>query len=479
MKALKIGKRTAILFILLLGGCGGGGSSDGGDPNSVANTAAATYLSNVQNGPDEIKLIQELGADKALEVRDKKTGEVYEVFGSKDVQGNIVEVQKTTHTDASGVKTIVENDGAGGKIVTRNDTRMTITPQSNGQTLVEIIDGESNINLKTTITPPAVAYQSSFSLASTTKVLAGTVSSTNKIIANISTKNCGVPGDAPARVVAYFNDSTGKFLSSHTATKVADGQYRAEIPNPTNEAPLSMGFIKSSLESLNTALDIACKADSASPFAAAYACAQVSAAVASTGIGVVPAAKILAVCEAGVVAIKASCVIKGKLPNLPVPEAIEASGAELVKSIEQLVIDAIPDNINPQISVTLDTIPARTSAAVAPIPAASATVNIELNLDDLVVGDIILSPSAPSAGTGYQASAALRCATNNSSAKMDVIGTDGYSDSITETFTAPTNKTIVLQVPGADEAGISDTVTLTVTTASGGIIKKQAFLVFQ
>lgn len=476
MKLTRTISTITIVCALLTGGCGGG-RDDEGDAASRANTAASAYLKDVQNGPDEIKLIQEKGADKALEIRDKKTGEIYEVFGSKDIDGNIVDVQKTAYTDAGGTRTTVENDLAG-KIITRNDTRMIITHQADGRTLVEIVDGESNINLKTTITPPVSTNPAPSVLAGATQVMAGTPSSTNKIIANISTSNCGVPGDAPSRVVAIFNDSTGKFLSSHTATRIADGQYRAEIPNPSSEAPLSMGFIKSSLESLNTALDLACKADAASPLAAAYACAQVSAALASTGIGAIPAAKILAVCEAGVVAVKATCVIKGKLPNLPVPEAIEASGAEIIKTIESLVIDAIPDNISPQVTATIDTIPPRSSGATVSIPAASTTVNIALNLNDLVVGDIVLSPSAPGAGINYQASAALRCATNNSSARMDVVGTDGYTDAVSEIFTSPTNKTLTMQVPGA-EAGIRDTVTLNVTTASGGTIRKQAFLVFQ
>jgi len=467
---------AASLLPIALVGCGGGKSSDTPKPDP-ATAAAITYLEGIKNGPDEIKLIRELGADKALEVRDKKTGEIYEIFGTKDSAGNIVEVQRATITNSTGARTTIENEAGGVKIVTLNDARMTLTPQGNGQTLVEILDGESNTDLKTTVSPPPTTNQTPTALPDIV-TLAGPASSSNKIIANISTSNCGTPGDAPARVIAYFNDSTGKFLSSHTAVKVGPGQYRAEIPNPNNEAPLSMGFIKSSLESLNTALDLACKADAASPLAAAYVCAQVAGAVASTGIGAIPAAKILAVCEAGVAAIKISCLVKGKIPNLPVPEAIEASGAELVKTLETLIIDAIPDEITPQVTVTLDTLPQTSFRVTAPVPAASSAVNIAFALTDLVVGDISLQPSAPLARTPYTASAELRCATNNSSAKMDVLGTDGYIDSISEIFTAPTNKTLSLIVPGA-EAGIRDTITLNVTTATGGNITKKAYLVFQ
>lgn len=477
MTIMKKTTAATLMLTMLFTGCGG--SDDEEDDHSSANQAALAYLADVKNGPDEIKLIQELGADKAIDIRDKKTGERYEIFGSKDATGLIVDVQKTYYTDAGGVKTTVENDVDGAKIITRGDTQMIVTPQADGRTLVEITDGESGTSLKTTLIPPAVAQRSPQLLASTTTSVAGPPSSANKIIANISTKNCGVPGDVPGRLRVYFNDSTGTFLSDQLATRVADGRYRVEIPNPANEAPLSMGFIKSSLEALNTALDAACKVDAANPLAAPASCVQIAAMLASTGIGALPAAKILAVCEAGVAALKASCMVKTKLPNLPVPEAIDASGAQLVKTIEEMVIDAIPDSINPTVSVKLDTLSPTSSGVTVPIPAASSTVDIEFKLDNLVVGEIVLTPNAPAAGTDYQASAALRCATNNSSARMEVIGTDGYADAIVENFTAPTNKTLVLRVPGADEAGIRDTVTLTVRDAAGGITRKQAFLVFQ
>ena len=133
-------------------------------------------------------------------------------------------------------------------------------------------------------------------------------------------------------------------LTSVTAKKLSEGLYQAALPNPVMHAPISMAFIKESLSALSSTIEVACQADEKHPLAAPQACFSIAATMASTGIGAALVPKFIAACEAAVIGLKITCKAKGMI-NLPTPEAVQGSGGEVVKSVETLLIDMIPNSI--------------------------------------------------------------------------------------------------------------------------------------
>lgn len=97
------------------------------------------------------------------------------------------------------------------------------------------------------------------------------------------------------------------------------------------------------------------------------------------------------------------------------------------------------------------------------------------------INSFTLNPPAPSHGVSYKAIANLFCLPEGTKVVMNIVGTDGYSNSQTSTVSAKDaggTFTATLTVPGA-ASGVKDVCTVTVTTPSGETITKKASLVFQ
>lgn len=90
-----------------------------------------------------------------------------------------------------------------------------------------------------------------------------------------------------------------------------------------------------------------------------------------------------------------------------------------------------------------------------------------------------LNPSAPMQGVSYVATAVLYCIPAGSTVYMEIIGTDNYFDSKTETISSTANNyNATLSVPGAAQ-GVKDVCKVVVTTPDGKPYQKTASLIFQ
>lgn len=104
-------------------------------------------------------------------------------------------------------------------------------------------------------------------------------------------------------------------------------------------------------------------------------------------------------------------------------------------------------------------------------------INIDMG-SDTKIGGLTLSPSAPSNGQGYTAKASALCVTAGSKVKLSIVGTDGYTDSITKSITNnQKNAEYTLTVPGAD-SGVRDICTFEIFLPNGKILRHTASLVF-
>lgn len=87
-----------------------------------------------------------------------------------------------------------------------------------------------------------------------------------------------------------------------------------------------------------------------------------------------------------------------------------------------------------------------------------------------------LDPSYPNEGQDYAAVAKYFCIPYGSSIQVSIVGTDGYTDSISEQIPSSSGE-ITLYVPGA-ETGVCDVCEVVITLPSGEKISMQASLVF-
>lgn len=92
-----------------------------------------------------------------------------------------------------------------------------------------------------------------------------------------------------------------------------------------------------------------------------------------------------------------------------------------------------------------------------------------------VLSSFVLSPSNPSEGQSYTATAEFHCIPSGSQITLTIVGTDDYKDSITKTISE--NGTAVLHVPGA-ETGVVDKCTATISMPFGQTLYLDASLVF-
>lgn len=105
-------------------------------------------------------------------------------------------------------------------------------------------------------------------------------------------------------------------------------------------------------------------------------------------------------------------------------------------------------------------------------------VYLTVNLDgEPTISSFNLTPSYPLEGQDYQAIADFTCIPYGSTISISIVGTDGYTDSITQNVIAPTGQAI-LHVPGA-ESGVYDVCNVVITTPNEQVYSMRASLVFQ
>lgn len=488
----------ALLWILgSLVACGGGGSDDPAasppPPPQTNSPAVATYLSGIADAG--VRIPREIGDDRALIIEDATAGTVTTYKGQKDGAGALTALTRVEVADAQGMTTSVDYLDATNRLVTVDDkTTVAWTRSGEGEWVVEFVDKVSGTSFRTNM-PSATAtgfVQASSAQQRRSRALAtiaatqpdaspsaATAAATDaQIPVTVTTRNCGQTADALGRVRLTLNDGTGKFLGSYGTVKTGPGTYVGHIPDVSKTTQKSLDTVKSAIETAAQAMSVACAADKASPLLATQACISVSAAIASTAIGAPVAAQFLAACEAAVVAGKLACAAYDKI-NLPVPDYIDPAAADILPSLDKILVKVLPDSIlNSTVTPYIEALPANIRGASVNVTGSGALA-ASIDQQSLIVGDLMLSPANPAAGVPYQARAQLQCIPFDSSARLTVTGTDGYTDSTSKTWATNTlSDTMQLTVPGA-AAGIRDSLSLTVMPRAGSPMTRSAFLVFQ
>lgn len=474
-----------VYAIFALTACGGGdGGSTGSDSNPDSNSSQiAQYLSNLR--ASGITIPRETGEERVMTVKDATTGEVITVRGDRDNEASVhtlTRIESVTSDQKTNSVAFLENGNR--QFRTFNGVQLNLSRTESGSWLVDFFDPETGTSFKTNLTqnlPSALPLGSSVNQRAVNAVKAA-LPNPARIPVTVKTTNCGKPADMPSNVDLILQTGTGQFLGSYRTQKIGIGTYQGFVPDSAQKYEVSLTTVKNAIQTTAKALDIACAADAAQPFAAAQACTSISAAMASTVIAAPVAAKFFAACGAAVATGKLACKVNSVInPSLPVPDYIDPASADLIPNLTSILEAVLPDSIfGGIVTPTVNALPAPlTGTAVTLKGSEAVATSIDLTLLD--VGNLVLTPSAPSTGVGYAASANLQCIKAGSSATLMVSGTDDYNDGYTRSYGVNTTQDLLsLNVPGAKQSGIRDTVTLKVAQPIGlPTVTRTAYLVFQ
>lgn len=283
----------------------------------------------------------------------------------------------------------------------------------------------------------------------------------------LNVTQCGEPTDADVWVDIYtYNENPFDrvFLRrSYEVTRIGKGVYKVKIPSGLAPS-LNVSTLCNTVVLLLEGLDMAEKAG-----LGPYICAAVS--LASAPLGPAVSALIYSGCEAVRNGLKlytswltaspeygfpsiGEYLCDAKIFDIEIPQYIGLVG----------VVDGLPDNT-------------RSPMIKAPGNGPYPDINLDLGSKTVITG-FTLVPPAPAEKQGYTATARASCLLAGSNVKLSMVGTDGYSDSVSE-YISKNRKfaEFTLTVPGA-ETGVRDTCTFEIFSADGKVLRKTASLVF-
>jgi len=302
------------------------------------------------------------------------------------------------------------------------------------------------------------------SAAAVNGIAAMTVASSS---VNVQVDGCGgLPTDGDVYVKVL--DTQGVFLGQYPATRVSQGNYVAGLPSglaPT----LNPGEICGTLA---TVLGATCDWLIDIPGAPQYLCAALTIAVAATGVGAVVAGEIAAACEAVTGGLELYC------------KTLNTSGAPGSPSLADVLCEseALDRTFTADVLLVPIVIALPTNIVGSPLRAPGNGPFPDLLVDlgiHTTIRSLTLNPANPVAQQSYVATADIFCLPFGTVVTLSIIGTDGYTDSVSTTInTTQESGTFTLSVPGAANAGIRDVDTVTVVLPDGEQLTLNASLVF-
>lgn len=277
-----------------------------------------------------------------------------------------------------------------------------------------------------------------------------------------STSQCGVMTDL-STWISLRNAKTGKSIENVYYTKrQSEGVYYYIIPSTSFPAKASNQELCQKIDFALSALEGGCTLLAGISGLTDW----IAIACASTGIGAPPAAVLAAITKVAVVG------------SVSLQVFMAANGTQGLMSTcnpewyykEYVAADL---ELHPYVITKTDVIHCE-SVILTPD---SGPIYIDQDVDgEPTIDNFTLSPAYPSAGQSYVATANFHCVPSGSTIVMNIVGTDGYSN--TETHSSDDNSgTVSLYVPGA-ESGVYDVCTITITTPDGESYSMQASLVF-
>lgn len=263
------------------------------------------------------------------------------------------------------------------------------------------------------------------------------------------------------------------FIGSLPCTHVVDNKYRYTIPDGLfehhhiNVADICNGV-------LGTVNNVCTLIEGAGPAGMQYICISISAAIASAGVSAPAAAAFLVVCEGVNAALTFYCNTLGYSPAPGAPSLSEGF-CEFFRNLDYNWTDPI------KLVPVLNALPHDVYGTgiwyeygnLNPSPLyVDSGGNPAINSFELI-------PSAPVAYQGYEAIAHLSCLPIGTLITMSIVGTDGYTNSQSQTIqTDNPYFDATLHVPGS-YSGVYDVCTVVVTPPGGPSLTKTASLVFQ
>ena len=305
--------------------------------------------------------------------------------------------------------------------------------------------------------------------------------SSGGVTGNVYLEQCGQPASAQCWVDVYdYSNQTGsyglgKYRGRFYCTQVEKGHYQFTLPTSFHEHHDLADYC----DAINSVVDFVCSVNAyTAPGSGAkqYLCVAVSAVIASGMVSAPVAAGFLKACLTVSTALDAGCSLLSG--NLDLPEGTPTIADGLCGILHEMDAEwDVPLVLRPVVN-----------AMPSYIYGARKYYDANEPIEDLkvkwgtkpVINSFKLNPAAPSEGVSYVAIAQLYCLPPGAQVIMDIVGTDGYTDSSsTEIGTdSDLNYTASLYVPGA-ERGVRDVCTVTVITPDGETITKKASLVFQ
>ena len=389
-------------------------------------------------------------------------------------------------------------DGQISEIIATNGVRFQFAWQSSDEVALVLIDPNTNEQLNTVINLKEENYKAIVKKQSRSTIYRekgsklaiepmqsksfeakGNASrSASNITGNVYLEQCGVQTDAQCWVDVYdYSTLTGsfgmgKYRGRFPCHKVGEGHYQFSLPSNYNEHHNIADYC----DAVNSVVNKICglNAWTAPGSGAKQAlCLGISATLASGLVSAPVAAGFLAACETTSVAIDAACgLING---NMDLPEG----APNLVDGLCGLLREIDYTWDDPLLLVpTVNALPKNIYGNAQKYEHGTPIKDTKITWGgNPTITTFTLNPPSPARGQGYNAIAQLYCLPEGSKITMDIVGTDGYTDSKTQTVGNQINFTATLSVPGA-ESGVKDVCTVKVITPSGQTISKKASLVF-
>ncbi len=249
------------------------------------------------------------------------------------------------------------------------------------------------------------------------------------------------------------------------------GKYRVDIPVTLQEKQFNPGEI---LAIINKAARGVCDSyntmtGEVGVISASSLCGAISSALLAAGITAAIAPKFFIVCEGVLMTTEVSCAAFDAFGN--------ATLTKLANYVHAKFDADKPLVLTPYVlGIPKNTYGSTVSTTVSGLSSVSLLVDMG---GVTAIDKFYLSPSNPGRGQSYKAIANISCIGVGATVTIEIVGTDGYSNSQTEQFPAGALKqTCEMRVPGAQSSGVKDVCTITITNSDGSKLTKTASLVF-
>lgn len=462
------------------------------DGNNIVLVAGQTLpiKFRIEKKQEELDLDVMTNAADPLLITAKKNNKTIEVYGLRDELGiptqlTDIIIKGQTTDKATHYKYNSQNQLS--KIITLNKTQFLFEWISQTKAIVTVLanDGITQVNTEidfsssnATLTSSTQVNKQNFVLKRDKKPLklqysnkssSKTASDNNSLNAfaaaessvTINVTRCDTPADADVLLSARLVD--GELVGTFPATRTSIGLYTASIPT---DAALTVD-VGDLCEKLEGVLGLACGFVGLPALCPALGIVLIVAKVPPTIIATIEAA-----CAEAVFELEFYCATLG---GDGTPGGGESIAAKICKDpgidrtfTQDLVLTAYAIGLPNNIFGESQRVPGN-----GPFPNLSVDLGSTTKIESFQ-----LIPSSPAEGQDYVASIDVFCVTQGSQATISIVGSDGYTDSISYSITSTQSQgNFSLTVPGA-ATGVQDVVTVEIQLADGTVLTRTASLVF-